>query len=74
MKAKHQRQPLRYKGARVLFNPRDLCVGVYWKREAGETWHRPGIDSPVFPAISESFQIFILLLPTLPIVLTWSNR
>jgi hypothetical protein len=65
---------LKFKGIEIKFVKEDCWIGVYWKRKFEETWHRQGIDSPVFPAIQETFTIYICIIPTLPIIFSWSNR
>ena len=51
----------------VEFKPADCWIGVFWKRGAYQTWHRRGIDNPALPAIGYSLDVWVCLLPTLPI-------
>lgn len=46
---------------RLLFEPRDCWVGVYWRKSAG--WNGPLKHWKV--------DLFLCLLPCLPLVFTW---
>ena len=49
------------------FKPQDCWIGAFWKNDSYETYHRPGIDHPALPAIGYSFDLWICILPMLPI-------
>ena len=49
------------------FKPADCWVGAFWKRDSYVTRHRPGIDSPALPAIGYSLDVWVCLLPMLPL-------
>jgi hypothetical protein len=42
---------------RLLFEPRDLWVGVYWNKEASAGYHR--------------LDVYVCAIPLLPLRLTW---
>ena len=49
------------------FKLQDCWIGVFWKRDSYETYHRRGIDNPALPAIGYSFDLWVCLIPMLPI-------
>jgi hypothetical protein len=49
------------------FKPEDCWIGAYWKRDSDFVRHRPGIDNPAMPCIGQSFDLWVCVLPMLPI-------
>ena len=52
----------------LLWEPRDLWVGVYWDRGQHEVHYIPG------SVMLENYvRVYVCLLPCLPIKLSWSS-
>lgn len=56
------RDPLYFKGISLKFESRDLWLGIYWDYKN---------DGHKFGKWQRSPDVFICILPTLPIILRW---
>ncbi len=54
---------------RLKFEPRDLWIGAFWRRTK---FYR--MDPPVVTQHSWHYELFVCLLPCLPIVFSWDGK
>jgi hypothetical protein len=53
----------------LLWEPRDLWVGVYWDKDASASFYDPSCT-----ILEREYRVYVCLIPCLPIRVTWLRR
>lgn len=57
---------------RLEWKPQDLWVGAFWK--VSECWATDGMDDPFDDRTVPMVDLWICLIPMVPLHLTWQRR